>query len=152
MKALCQKHIFPSNEKQYPVKLKFNIKRYWVQRKPLSHLINIIFFKQRFTSIWILLQHSLIYINWNKMYICSCCALFLYYSPLEIGMNHLSKFFRVASLTIMWLYNCSRAIEGRLLLLVFTTSLRKFLTSGGRLNKKDSLTRYGNSHVKDKTS
>ena len=23
---------------------------------------------------------------------------------------------------------------------------------GGRLNKKDSLTRYGNSHVKDKTS
>ena len=26
------------------------------------------------------------------------------------------------------------------------------LTSGGRLNKKDSLTRYGDSHVKDKTS
>ena len=25
-------------------------------------------------------------------------------------------------------------------------------TSGGRLNKKDGLTRYGNSHVKDKTS
>ena len=24
--------------------------------------------------------------------------------------------------------------------------------SGGRLNKKDGLTRYGNSHVKDKTS
>ena len=24
--------------------------------------------------------------------------------------------------------------------------------SGGRLNKKDCLTRYGNSHVKDKTS
>ena len=26
------------------------------------------------------------------------------------------------------------------------------LDSGGRLNKKDGLTRYGNSHVKDKTS
>ena len=26
------------------------------------------------------------------------------------------------------------------------------LTSGGRLNKKDGLTRYGDSHVKDKTS
>ena len=25
-------------------------------------------------------------------------------------------------------------------------------TLGGRLNKKDGLTRYGNSHVKDKTS
>ena len=25
-------------------------------------------------------------------------------------------------------------------------------TAGGRLNKKDGLTRYGNSHVKDKTS
>ena len=25
-------------------------------------------------------------------------------------------------------------------------------TPGGRLNKKDGLTRYGNSHVKDKTS
>ena len=27
-----------------------------------------------------------------------------------------------------------------------------FKTTGGRLNKKDGLTRYGNSHVKDKTS
>ena len=26
------------------------------------------------------------------------------------------------------------------------------LASGGRLNKKDGLTRYGDSHVKDKTS
>ena len=26
------------------------------------------------------------------------------------------------------------------------------LWSGGRLNKKDGLTRYGNSHIKDKTS
>ena len=26
------------------------------------------------------------------------------------------------------------------------------LKSGGRLNKKDGLTRYGDSHVKDKTS
>ena len=28
----------------------------------------------------------------------------------------------------------------------------KSLRSGGRLNKKDGLTRYGDSHVKDKTS
>ena len=26
------------------------------------------------------------------------------------------------------------------------------VSAGGRLNKKDGLTRYGNSHVKDKTS
>ena len=26
------------------------------------------------------------------------------------------------------------------------------ISSGGRLNKKDGLTRYGDSHVKDKTS
>ena len=28
----------------------------------------------------------------------------------------------------------------------------KLYAPGGRLNKKDGLTRYGNSHVKDKTS
>ena len=28
----------------------------------------------------------------------------------------------------------------------------KYLEAGGRLNKKDGLTRYGDSHVKDKTS
>ena len=28
----------------------------------------------------------------------------------------------------------------------------QFWAAGGRLNKKDGLTRYGNSHVKDKTS
>ena len=27
-----------------------------------------------------------------------------------------------------------------------------WMQSGGRLNKKDGLTRYGDSHVKDKTS
>ena len=32
--------------------------------------------------------------------------------------------------------------------LIFCVGVR----SGGRLNKKDGLTRYGNSHVKDKTS
>ena len=30
--------------------------------------------------------------------------------------------------------------------------LRILLRPGGRLNKKDGLTRYGDSHVKDKTS
>ena len=29
---------------------------------------------------------------------------------------------------------------------------KDLLQAGGRLNKKDGLTRYGNSHVKDKTS
>ena len=37
-----------------------------------------------------------------------------------------------------------------------TTSSFDFIVTvklpGGRLNKKDGLTRYGNSHVKDKTS
>ena len=42
-----------------------------------------------------------------------------------------------------------RITRGRL-----TSSQTEFIqrTSGGRLNKKDGLTRYGNSHVKDKTS
>ena len=30
--------------------------------------------------------------------------------------------------------------------------LEAIMYPGGRLNKKDGLTRYGNSHVKDKTS
>ena len=30
--------------------------------------------------------------------------------------------------------------------------MKLLATSGGRLNKKDGLTRYGDSHVKDKTS
>ena len=30
--------------------------------------------------------------------------------------------------------------------------LGELVEPGGRLNKKDGLTRYGNSHVKDKTS
>ena len=30
--------------------------------------------------------------------------------------------------------------------------IHDIIRSGGRLNKKDGLTRYGDSHVKDKTS
>ena len=33
-----------------------------------------------------------------------------------------------------------------------TKQFNVYWTAGGRLNKKDGLTRYGNSHVKDKTS
>ena len=33
-----------------------------------------------------------------------------------------------------------------------TTTSSEMVKSGGRLNKKDGLTRYGDSHVKDKTS
>ena len=32
------------------------------------------------------------------------------------------------------------------------TNVIQILFPGGRLNKKDGLTRYGDSHVKDKTS
>ena len=35
--------------------------------------------------------------------------------------------------------------------ILFPTEYKQWRT-GGRLNKKDGLTRYGNSHVKDKTS
>ena len=45
------------------------------------------------------------------------------------------------------------------LVFVTLTNLKKltfgqlpYKLSGGRLNKKDGLTRYGDSHVKDKTS
>ena len=33
-----------------------------------------------------------------------------------------------------------------------TQYILRIMYSGGRLNKKDGLTRYGDSHVKDKTS
>ena len=33
-----------------------------------------------------------------------------------------------------------------------TAAYHTLTETGGRLNKKDGLTRYGNSHVKDKTS
>ena len=43
-----------------------------------------------------------------------------------------------------------------LILIVIVRSCHNFAyvmtAPGGRLNKKDGLTRYGNSHVKDKTS
>ena len=35
---------------------------------------------------------------------------------------------------------------------VDSSTVSTFWEPGGRLNKKDGLTRYGNSHVKDKTS
>ena len=35
---------------------------------------------------------------------------------------------------------------------LFATNLGRDMETGGRLNKKDGLTRNGNSHVKDKTS
>ena len=48
-------------------------------------------------------------------------------------------------LTNIYVFNYSReAVAGPAILMV--------IQPGGRLNKKDSLTRYGDSHVKDKTS
>ena len=35
---------------------------------------------------------------------------------------------------------------------IYYSNLLIIIPTGGRLNKKDGLTRYGNSHVKDKTS
>ena len=35
---------------------------------------------------------------------------------------------------------------------IFDITFQWWWLSGGRLNKKDGLTRYGDSHVKDKTS
>ena len=35
---------------------------------------------------------------------------------------------------------------------IFRKNRTLYYISGGRLNKKDGLTRYGDSHVKDKTS
>ena len=45
-------------------------------------------------------------------------------------------------------------INYELLVLLENTGILAFAYTrpGGRLNKKDGLTRYGNSHVKDKTS
>ena len=44
-----------------------------------------------------------------------------------------------------WILNqCFKGIQGDVNLTI--------QPPGGRLNKKDGLTRYGNSHVKDKTS
>ena len=42
--------------------------------------------------------------------------------------------------------------NGLSLLLLPLNSNNTHGTAGGRLNKKDGLTRYGDSHVKDKTS
>ena len=62
-----------------------------------------------------------------------------------------------------WRFNCQYVIVSQYINLVpagrqtvptnskfYDTILRH--QGGGRLNKKDGLTRYGNSHVKDKTS
>ena len=36
--------------------------------------------------------------------------------------------------------------------MIYLSYFVNIMEAGGRLNKKDGLTRYGNSHVKDKTS
>ena len=50
----------------------------------------------------------------------------------------------ITSLEVGQSYDCPSASE------VITKDIGN--PAGGRLNKKDGLTRYGNSHVKDKTS
>ena len=46
----------------------------------------------------------------------------------------------------LWAYNKN------LVSILFAVINSLMMQSGGRLNKKDGLTRYGDSHVKDKTS
>ena len=47
----------------------------------------------------------------------------------------------------------SRDIQGNIRVYSYTSdSVQDCQYPGGRLNKKDGLTRYGDSHVKDKTS
>ena len=56
----------------------------------------------------------------------------------------------------MWLEENSRSIDNFIVAwFIGMNETRMFFIkriTGGRLNKKDGLTRYGNSHVKDKTS
>ena len=44
------------------------------------------------------------------------------------------------------------ATHGFEFVIQFLETMPVTITPGGRLNKKDGLTRYGDSHVKDKTS
>ena len=56
---------------------------------------------------------------------------------------------------VNWHNNLRKNIEflymyiARVLMVIYSQDSQR---SGGRLNKKDGLTRYGDSHVKDKTS
>ena len=45
-----------------------------------------------------------------------------------------------------------RVIKGFYCIIIVRLMVQYGKDTGGRLNKKDGLTRYGNSHVKDKTS
>ena len=51
--------------------------------------------------------------------------------------------------TRSFVVKCLNSISMLINLMLF---ICKFPDTGGRLNKKDGLTRYGDSHVKDKTS
>ena len=56
---------------------------------------------------------------------------------------------KIGSLTAIINLLGNQGIEMTIILHVLLMSVTK---PGGRLNKKDGLTRYGDSHVKDKTS
>ena len=61
----------------------------------------------------------------------------------KMGPQDLSAIWLKTRLFIIW-ENGIKIMHG---------TLQTYLSlTGGRLNKKDGLTRYGNSHVKDKTS
>ena len=67
--------------------------------------------------------------------------------PFCVGLNVLINFGQALYFPSVPLASI-REIVRFVLQIFFITEMK----SGGRLNKKDGLTRYGDSHVKDKTS
>ena len=66
----------------------------------------------------------------------------------EISVNHVHPMKKDVLQKITFLSNCTVSLTKK-------NNTRMHIQtglSGGRLNKKDGLTRYGDSHVKDKTS
>ena len=62
--------------------------------------------------------------------------------------GHIGTF---AFIIIITIWSCHRLKQDQIPVSV-NTQIGNSNASGGRLNKKDGLTRYGDSHVKDKTS
>ena len=77
--------------------------------------------------------------------------LILYF--LMVGMFGNYLFYYQMTLPFMWKDNIGSCCPiFRKSFIVISVRLSISVESGGRLNKKDGLTRYGDSHVKDMTS
>ena len=62
----------------------------------------------------------------------------------------LSLYTHTQYILVIWFANRYKSLDQMNITSHYTIMFTK--NPGGRLNKKDGLTRYGNSHVKDKTS